>query len=222
MAKLRSSLLNMFLSLFSICLVAGLILALVNDYTREPIENAKKMKLENAIREVVPDFDNSPTVEAFWTKITDTDSLKVYPAKKDGKDVGAAVESNSMKGFSGEVKIIVGFDEKGKLLNYVVLHHAETPGLGDKMGVWFKENKNNRNVIGKDLKEGVLKVSKDGGQVDAITAATISSRAFLDAVNRAYAAYLGNMVDANSGATTTSDAESGATVTNEVNEEIKK
>ncbi|MDR1368563.1 MAG: RnfABCDGE type electron transport complex subunit G [Dysgonamonadaceae bacterium] len=212
MAKLKSSLINMFLSLFIICLVAGTILAMVNEYTKGPIEDSKKIKLENAIREVVPEFDNSPAEEAFWTKINDADSLKIYPAKKEGKDIGAAIESNSMNGFGGEVKIIAGFNVEGKLLNYVVLQHAETPGLGDKMGFWFKQDKNRQNIIGSDMKEGVLKVSKDGGTVDAITAATISSRAFLDAINRAYAAYSGNISDASSGATTTSgDGVSGAT-----------
>ncbi|GHT71118.1 electron transport complex subunit G [Bacteroidia bacterium] len=201
MAKLKSSLPNMFLSLFSICLIAGVILATVNEYTKEPIETSKKLKLENAIREVTPEFDNSPAEEAYWAKVSDTDSLKIYPVKKDGKNVGAAIEANSMKGFSGEIKIIVGFDEKGSLLNYVVLQHTETPGLGDKMKFWFREDKNNQSIIGKELKEGYLKVSKDGGDVDAITAATISSRAFLDAVNRAYAAYSGGISDGGSGAT---------------------
>jgi electron transport complex protein RnfG len=64
---------------------------------------------------------------------------------------------------------------------------------------WFRTDKNKQSVLGRDLSKGELKVSKDGGDVDAITAATISSRAFLDAVNRAYAAYSG--IDATSGAT---------------------
>ncbi|MDR3061914.1 MAG: RnfABCDGE type electron transport complex subunit G [Dysgonamonadaceae bacterium] len=211
MAKLKSSLRNMFLSLFSICLVAGMILAMVNEYTKGPIETSKKLQLENAIREVTPEFDNSPAEEAYWAKINETDSLKVYPVKKDGKNVGAAIESNSMRGFSGEIRIIVGLDEKCRLLNYVVLQHAETPGLGDKMKFWFKEDKNNRNIIGKELKKGDLKVSKDGGSVDAITAATISSRAFLEAINRAYTAYSGGVSDAGSGATAPNDGTTEAT-----------
>ena len=201
----------MFLSLSLISLVAATILAGVNELTKVPIGKLKKIKLENAVRKVVPGFDNSPSEEAYWVKINDADSIKIYPAKKDGKDIGAAVESNSMKGFSGEIKVIVGFDTEGKLLNYIVLQHAETPGLGDKMNTWFKQDKNNRNIIGRNLKEGLLKASKDGGNIDAITAATISSRAFLEAVNRAYSAYLGNPGDAESGATSKSDAESGAT-----------
>lgn len=113
--------------------------------------------------------------------------------------MGAAVESYSKKGFSGEIKVIVGFDTEGTLCNYSVLQHSETPGLGAKMQDWFRTDKNKQSVIGRKLDGSGLKVTKDGGDVDAITAATISSRAFLDAVNRAYSAYAGT--DAMGGAT---------------------
>ena len=189
----------MFLSLTTICVVAGAILAEVNILTADPIAASKAEALQNAIREVVPEFDNNPTEEAFMTAIAEGDSVKIYPAKKDNKLVGAAVESNTKKGFSGEIKVIVGFDTTGKLYNYSVLQHAETPGLGAKMQEWFRME-GSRSVLGKDLSAGPLKVSKDGGSVDAITAATISSRAFLDAINRAYSAY--SVTDAMSGATT--------------------
>jgi electron transport complex protein RnfG len=188
----------------------GGILAVVNELTREPIEKAKAAKLENAIKEMVPEFDNSPSEEAYYAKINEGDSLKIYPAKKAGQLVGVAIESNSMNGFGGEIKIIAGFNPEGKVINYAVLQHAETPGLGDKMGLWFKTDKNKQSILGKDLSSGELKVNKDGGDVDAITAATISSRAFLNAVNRAYAAFSGR-VDAASGAGNPADASSSAT-----------
>lgn len=199
MAKLKSTLPNMFLSLTTICVVAGAILAGVNIYTTGPIAASKAAALQNAIREVVPEFDNNPTEEAFMAATSEGDSLKIYPARKGGEFVGAAVESNTKKGFSSEIRVIVGFDATGKLYNYSVLQHAETPGLGAKMQEWFRME-GSRSVIGKELSAGALKVTKDGGSVDAITAATISSRAFLDAVNRAYSAYTGS--DAATGATT--------------------
>jgi electron transport complex protein RnfG len=207
MAKLQSSFLNMFLSLGIICVISGGILAQMNDLTRQPIEASKKANLENALQAVLPAFDNSPVEEAFWAPVSAGDSLKIYPALQKGERVGAAVESNSMKGFSGEIKIIVGLDASGKLLNYKVLEHSETPGLGAKMDEWFRTGKNRQSVIGSDLSHTTLKVTKDNGAIDAITGATISSRAFLDAVNRAYAAFSGNVSDAASGA---SDAASGA------------
>lgn len=208
MAKLTSSFRNMFLSLGCISIVAGGVLAVVNDITREPIAVSKKARLENALKAVLPAFDNSPTDESYLAAVTEGDSLKIYPAKLNGQLVGAAIESNTMKGFSGEIKIIAGLDANGKIINYRVLEHAETPGLGSKMEEWFRMDKNRQSVLGKDLSRSSLKVTKDRGEVDAITGATISSRAFLDALNRAYAAYSGTGMDASSGAT---DASSGAT-----------
>lgn len=199
MAKLKSTLSNMLLSLTIICLAAGAILAGVNLYTAGPIADAKAAALQNAIREVVPAFDNNPTEDAYMAVTGDGDSVKIYPAKKAGEFVGAAVESNTKKGFSGEIRVIVGFDAAGKLYNYSVLQHAETPGLGAKMQEWFRTDKNKQNVLGRTLADGELKVAKDGGDIDAITAATISSRAFLNAVNRAYSAFAGT--NATTGAT---------------------
>ena len=95
------------------------------------------------------------------------------------------------------------YDTEGKLLNYSVLQHAETPGLGAKMQEWFRTDKNRQSVLGRNLSDGELKVTKDGGDVDAITASTITSRAFLNAVNRAYSAFTG--ADGSTGATTSSD-----------------
>ena len=162
----------MLLSLTGICLVAGAILAGVNQFTAGPIAVAKATALEEAIKADAPEFDNKPT-EDVYTK----------------------------KGFSGEIRVIVGFDMDGKILNYSVLQHAETPGLGAKMQEWFRADKNKQSVLGRTIPDGGLKVTKDGGDVDAITAATISSRAFLDAVNRAYSAFAG--VDGLTGATST-------------------
>jgi len=202
MERLKSTLPNMLLSLTLISAIAGAILAGVYMLTEQPIAASKAATLQNAIRAVVPEFDNQPIEEAFMAATSEGDSLKIYPAKMGGQLVGAAVESNTQKGFSGEIKVIVGFDAEGKLFNYSVLQHAETPGLGSKMQDWFRLEGTDRNVLGSDLSQGPLRVKKDGGTVDAITAATISSRAFLDAVNRAYSAFSG---------TGTADAVSGAT-----------
>lgn len=199
MEKLKSTLPNMLLSLTGICVVAGAILAGVNQMTTEPIAASKAASLEAAIKAVTPEFDNKPAEESYMAATYDGDSLRIYPAKKGDELVGVAVESSTKKGFGGEIKVVVGFDPDGKLINYSVQKHSETPGLGSKMQEWFRTDKNKQSVIGRTLTEDGLKVSKDGGDVDAITAATISSRAFLDAINRAYSAY--KSVDKASGAT---------------------
>lgn len=199
MEKLKSTLPNMLLSLTGICVVAGAILAGVNQMTTEPIAASKAASLEAAIKAVTPEFDNKPAEESYMAATYDGDSLRIYPAKKGDELVGVAVESSTKKGFGGEIKVVVGFDPDGKLINYSVQKHSETPGLGSKMQEWFRTDKNKQSVIGRTLTEDGLKVSKDGGDVDAITAATISSRAFLDAINRAYSAY--KSVDEASGTT---------------------
>ena len=203
MAKLKSTLPNMLLSLTGICLIAGAILAGVNAFTAGPIAVAKAAALEEAIKAVAPEFDNKPTEEAYMAVTADGDSLKIYPAKKGDETVGGAVESNTLKGFGGEIKVIVGFDMKGTILNYSVLEHAETPGLGAKMQEWFRMDKGQQSILGRAVPADGLKVVKDGGDVDAITAATISIRAFLNAVNRAYSAFAG--VDGLTSATPSSD-----------------
>lgn len=111
---------------------------------------------------------------------------------------GQAIEVE-VDGFGGKVKIMFGFAPDGTILGYEVLEQQETPGLGDNMKHWFKnQEKPGQNIVGRKA-TGEMKVSKDGGDVDAITAATISSRAFLKALNEAYAEL--NGMEAQSGAT---------------------
>lgn len=189
MEKIKSTFITILASLTCFCLIAGTALAVANKLTEDKIAAAKAAALQEAIKKVAPEFDNDPSAEQYRAATADGDSLTIYPAKKGGKLVGAAVETNTKKGFGGEIRIMVGFDADQKIVNYSVLEHNETPGLGSKMEEWFRTDKGKQSVLGRDMKGGALKVSKDGGEVDAITAATISSRAFLDAINRAYAAY---------------------------------
>lgn len=201
MEKLKSTFLNIMLSLTCICLIAGVALSTANKFTEVKIAESKAAALQAAIKKVAPEFDNNPSEEQFKVGLGEGDSLIVYPAKKGGESVGAAIESYTKKGFSGFIRIMVGFDAEHKLVNYSVLEHNETPGLGSKMDEWFRTDKNKQSIIKRDMKSGALTVSKDGGNVDAITAATISSRAFLDAVMRAYNAYNGYETDGTSDVT---------------------
>ena len=208
MAKLQSSFRNMFLSLSVICITVAVLLAQVNKMTAKPIADARAMKLQNAIKEVVPPFDNDPVAEAYLMPDGSGDSLLVYPAKSGDELVGFALNSYSDNGFSGTIRIMVGFDMEHKIVNYAVLQHAETPGLGSKMTEWFRDNtKPAQLVVGRDLSQGVRSVTKDGGEVDAITASTITSRAFMEAVNRAYSAYSDSREDAYTGATASTEKE---------------
>lgn len=188
---MKSSLVNMVLSLGIITIAAAAILGGVYSATKGPIEEAALAKQVEAVSAVTPAFDNDPVAEqVVITPEGEQRELKVFPARKDGKLVGTAVESYSMNGFSGEITLIYGFDTEGTLTGFEVMAHQETPGLGEKMGVWFKSAEGEpgaegRTVIGKNPATTNFTVSKDGGDIDAITAATITSRAFLDALARA-------------------------------------
>lgn len=188
---MKSSLLNMVLSLGIITIVAAALLAGVYSLTEQPIKAAALNKQIEAISAVTPEFNNDPVAEAIdITPEGESTPLKVFPAKKDGQLVGAAVESYSLAGFSGEIRLIYGFDSNGNITGYEVMSHAETPGLGAKMDEWFRSPEGSRNVIGLNPATANMTVKKDGGDIDAITAATITSRAFLDALTRASKAYV--------------------------------
>jgi Na+-translocating ferredoxin:NAD+ oxidoreductase subunit G len=182
MAKTESSFKNMVLSLTLISLVASAGLGFVYEFTKEPIELSNLNKKVNAIKQVVPEFNNNPYSERFRLPTGDGDSLDIFPAKKDSLIVGYAVNTYTKKGFSGNIVLMAGFKPDGTIVNISILEHKETPGLGTKMS----ESKFKDQFIAKNPADFILKVRKDGGPVDAISAATISSRAFCDAVQRAY------------------------------------
>lgn len=182
--KLTSTLPNMLLALTIIAGVAAGLLALVNGATSKTIAEGELSAKEEGIVAVSPEFDNAPFDEVIPLTI-DGNEVKLYPTRKGGTLVGVAVESTSSAGYGGNVVVLVGIDPHTlTLTNYTVLAHSETPGLGDRMQEWFRAEGTAHYLPGTSLAEP-LSVTKDGGTVDAISAATISSRAFLECVNRA-------------------------------------
>ena len=181
-SKKESNFINMVLTLFLVAAIAAMALGGVYVVTKEPIALAKKKKLEAAIKSVMPEFDSITT-----KRVADADggdSLTFYIASKNNEVLGAAVKTYTMSCFSGKIELMVGFLNDGTINNTAVLMHKETPGLGDKMDI--KKSKFPTQFKGKNPANFKLKVTKDKGDVDAITAATISSRAFCDAVQRGY------------------------------------
>ena len=188
MSKLKSTLPNMVLSLGIITILSGLILGVMYSVTKEPIEESARRMQTEALAEVLPPFDNDP--EAAMKRVeVDGKEYEIYPAEMDGHLVGAAVKGYSLDGFSGEIVVICGFDMDGNIVNYRVLKQAETPGLGAKMELWFRDPAAARSVIGRSPGQCRFIPSKDGGDIDGITAATISSRAFLSVIREAYEVY---------------------------------
>ena len=185
----ESTLKNMVVTLFAVCLVSAALLGGLYALTAEPIAAAQTAKINTAIGGVVPAFDNAPSAEKFTVEANGKVST-VYPAKKGEEIVGYAIEASSSAGFGGNITLMVGFTPDGKIVNTSVISHAETPGLGAKI------NESESHFItqfqGANPADPAFKfaVKKDGGNFDAITASTITSRAFIDVLNNAYNAFL--------------------------------
>ena len=175
MNKLKSSLTNMLVVLTVITIVAAGVLASVNAVTAPQIEKINAENLAAGIKAVMgsDDIQVSEPMEV--------DAFIAYDINdKQGNQLGKAVVTTE-NGFGGPFKVLVGFNTNGDILGYTVLEHQETPGLGAKAGEWFQDK-----IIGMNPGKNNFTVSKDGGEVDAITASTITSRAFLRAIKNAY------------------------------------
>ena len=181
-----------------ISVVCGSLLAYIYGLTEAPIQAANDKALADGITAVM----GGGTV-----KVEDPNGTEIV-RNVDGKDLtftvyktdkGTAVKSTDPNAFGGNLTILVGFDEKCNILGYTVLENNETPGLGAKCPDWFQKG-NPGNIIGMNPGKNNMTVSKDGGEVDAITASTITSRAFLRAVQQAYAT-LAESADSTTGAT---------------------
>ena len=201
---MKSSLRNMVLCLGLTTLAAAAGLGYVYELTKGPIERAKQQKTMDALGRVLPAFEGEPSVREL---MLDEMPIKVYEATS-----GYAVETMTKSGFSGDVRMMVGFLPDGTVHDIEVLQQNETPGLGSKMA--DADNPLVLSFRGHDPADMKLSVRKDGGEVDAITASTVSSRAYIDAVARAHRAYTEvsggkSAVEAATGATTIETEEGG-------------
>ncbi|MBR3983144.1 MAG: FMN-binding protein [Bacteroidaceae bacterium] len=177
MKKLQSTWYNMAIVLTVISVVAGAALAYVNELTKGPIAEIQQRNEAQAIKAVLCD-DN-----AVITDIVTNGDVVVYVAEN-----GAAVKTTDpLNGsFGGGLTIMVGLSKDFQVLGYTVLLSNETPGLGAKADEWFQKGGKGE-IVGKTA--GQLATTKDNGEIDAITASTITTRSFLRAVNNAYAEY---------------------------------
>jgi electron transport complex protein RnfG len=180
MAK-ESSFKNMVITLSLICLICSALLGVVYSVTKAPIEAAELAKINNAIKAVIPECDNNPSEEEM-----EVNGSIVYPAKMNGEIVGYAIKVKA-SGFGGPMQMMVGFKSDGTVYNTSVISHAETPGLGAKIS---DEISTRTQIVGKNPASSNLTVTKDGGEIDAITASTITSRAFLKGVESAYKVFV--------------------------------
>ena len=167
-------------TLLAICLVVAVALAAVNGVTAPVIEELNAAKTQEAISAVLPG--------GFDSEITDyTDATGIVSKIYQGEG-GYAVEVGP-GGFDNTITMMVGIDNEGKVLGISVVSHTETAGLGAVAAAETPAGKNFRGqFVGAS---GSVAVSKDGGTMDAITGATITSRAICVGVNAALDAVAG-------------------------------
>lgn len=193
---IQSSLKNMVICLTAVCLVCGSILAGVYALTKTPIENAAAAATQKAIGEVLP--QGCEISEEMCCTLAGT-SYSYYAACRDGEVVAYAVKSVT-NGFGGALELMVGVEADAAVYATKVLSHSETPGLGAKC------TSDEKFISQWKGYKGVFTVKNDGGDVDAITASTITSRAYTKAVEQAV-----NVVKSLRGAAV-SDAVTGASM----------
>lgn len=184
----KSNLTNMVLCLFTVCLVCSAVLAGVYVLTAAPIAETNARLLRESIGAVLPEGGElSEPMESTLNGQT----YEVYVLTDDEKVVAYAVKS-TVVGFGGPLTLMVGLTPDGVVYNTSVLSHSETPGLGAKCNT---DEKFMAQWKGFDPSSKILSVKKDGGDVDAITASTITSRAYTQAVANAVAIVEGMHAD---------------------------
>ena len=172
--------------ILTVAVVSGLMLSFVYLLTKEPIQNAQNKLISESMKEVVAaEFDNNPYEEKLVVQ-RGKEKFTIYPARQDGYVTSLILKTHSNKGYGGRLDVLVGFSLDGTVGNYKVIKHQETPGLGSRVN----DDSFKKNIIGKKPDKETFKVRQDGGEIDAITGATITSRALIDAIQKAYRGYL--------------------------------
>jgi len=173
--------------------IAGFCLSLVYTVTQAKIEASKQAEISEALKNVAPFMTDSPEVHTF-----DYDNARavktpvtIYDVVKNGNHLGAALKLTTPEGYAGDITFLMGVNAGGAITGFEILETRETPGLGakasDKDIFWGQ-------FVGKTLDSMDFRVKKDGGDVDAITASTITSRAITHALEeglKIYNAYRG-------------------------------
>ncbi|NQU42553.1 RnfABCDGE type electron transport complex subunit G [bacterium] len=170
--------LSLVLTLVLITACAGVVLAAVKQITEKPIAQAKRQEKLQAIENVLPEHTNAPDQE-----VVQVGEYALYPGfNAAGEFVGAAVEVGDAGGYGGKITLMIGLDAEGQVCGIQATQLNETPGLGDGI----TKGKFLDPLMGKGRDDMTWRVTKDGGDVDGVTAATISSRAALRAISVAF------------------------------------
>ncbi|ACJ29111.1 Electron transport complex, RnfABCDGE type, G subunit [Shewanella piezotolerans WP3] len=181
---------GLLLGLFAL-LCTGLV-AIVNQLTYAKIKQQEQIELSRVLHQIIPDeiHDNELTEHCITIQDSDflgtTQPLPAYIATRNGDGVAIAIETVAPDGYNGNIKIIIGLNKAGEVLGVRTLSHQETPGLGDKIELRKSDwvTKFNGLTVSSE-KDKRWHVKKDGGQIDQFTGATITPRAYVNAVKLA-------------------------------------
>ena len=182
---IKSTAFSMAFVLVCVSAFSALVLGSVYQLTLEPIKQAKSNRELEAIRDVVyGDFSNNPYEERHEISVSHgKGKVDLFPARdENGKITSVAIKTYSKNGFGGRIEMMLGLMVDGTINKYKIIEQKETPGLGTKI----TESRFSDQFHGMNPGKMVFKVKQDGGEIDAITAATISSRAVVDAIQRGY------------------------------------
>lgn len=182
MKPIKSNLFNMIMAMTVVSICSAASIGYVYQKTKEPIEKSKTMKISSAVTEMLGKFDNKPFEER--TNLAEK-GLELYQAKENGVTTSVAIKSYSNNGFGGKIELIIGMLIDGTVTGYKVIQQNETPGLGTKI----TENKFSKQFVGLNAHSDNFELSKNGGEIDALTGATISSNAVVEAVKKAVTAF---------------------------------
>lgn len=194
-----AELFRLVLTLTLVSALAGLALSGAEQRTKSAREKQDRLAKLEAIEAVLPPHDNQPDQPAPELDLLDGKSdgrirledTDFYVAEDGGQVVAIAFKQESDNGYSGRIEVMLGVDLEGTLTGIDVVKHLETPGLGSKIddpekGNRFKDQFKNKSLTNSRLINGKITVKKDGGDIEAISGATISLRAVCDAVNKGF------------------------------------
>ena len=156
------------LALTVVVFLSVAVLSGMDSFTRDTIQYQKELKIQRMLNQLFPEM----TDYAF------DESTEIYTISSDDTKIGYAFLGVGV-GYGGNIDVVVGMENKTTVKGIAVIAHAETPGLGDKILLPNFTDK----FVGLDT--GEINLTRDGGKVDAITGATISSRAVVDGVRNA-------------------------------------
>jgi len=201
MSKSNPSIIHLGIFLAVLGIISASLLTMVYEKTKAPIKAAQLEKTSKTLKDILPPFDNQPADDTITIDAGNGTKVKYYRAKKDGKIVGIAGEGHSLKGFSGNITVMLGMNPDGKISLVIVTNQNETPGLGTVVTNRVRQKKITDLFGGKKEETGLpankildgftghiaksevpWRVKKDGGKFDFVTGATITSRAVTDAV----------------------------------------